>query len=58
MGVAEELACDDVRVTLNQCEVLAVETILKPVQGLSAVVALVNAGRDVTEDVHLSIQNL
>lgn len=49
MGVAEELAGDDVRVALHEAQVFPVEPVLKPVQRLPIIVPLVNAGRHVTE---------
>ena len=53
MGVAEELAGDDVRVGLHQLQVASIESFLEPMQRLSAVVAFVDARRDVAEYVHL-----
>lgn len=53
VGVTEELAGNDVRVALHQAEILAVESVLEPVQGLSTVMPLVNTGWYVTENVHL-----
>ena len=55
VGVTEELAGDDVRVTLDQVEIFAVESFLEPVQGVQIVVSLVDARRNVAEDVHLSL---
>ena len=54
MSVTEELADDDVGVRSHQLHILAVETILEPVQRLSAVVAFVNARRHVPEYVNLT----
>jgi len=53
VGVAEELAGDDVRVGLHQLQVASIKSFLEPMQRLSAVVAFVDARRDVAEYVHL-----
>ena len=41
MSMAEELSGNDIRIGLNQGEILAVETILEPVQRLPSIMPLV-----------------
>lgn len=41
MSVTEELACNDIRIGLNQGKIFAVEAILEPVQRLSSIMPLV-----------------
>lgn len=43
MGVTEELAGYDVVIGLNEAEVLSVESVLEPMEGLPTVMPLVSA---------------